>query len=42
MYSPTSNQIGWDRIRNNIKHINDIDEIVDVNNSITVCDDMQI
>ena len=42
MYSPTSNQIGWDRIRNNIKHINDIDEIVDVNNSIIVCDDMQI
>ena len=40
--SPTSNQIGWDRVRNNIKHINDINEIVDVNNYIIVCDDMQI
>ena len=42
LLSPISNQFGWDRIRNNIKHINDIDEIFDVNNSIIVCDDMQI
>ena len=42
LLSPTSNQIGWDRIRNNITHINDINEIVDANNSIIVCDDMQI
>ena len=39
---PTANQIGWDRVRNNIKQINDISEIVDVNNSIIVCDDMQV
>ena len=38
----TANQIGLDRVRNNIKQINDISEIVDVNNSIIVCDDMQV
>ena len=42
LLSPTSNQIGCDRIRNNIKNIDDINEIVDVNDSITVCNDMQI
>ena len=42
LLSPTSNQIGWDRVRNNIKHINDINEIVDANNSIIVCDNVQI
>ena len=42
LLSPTSNQIGWDRIRNNVKNIDDINEIVDVNDSITVCNDMQI
>ena len=42
LLSPTSNEIGWDRIKNNIKHINHINEIVDGDNSIIVCDDMQI
>ena len=42
LLSPTSSQIGWDRIRNNIKNIDNINEIVDVNNSIIVCNDMQI
>ena len=32
----------WDWIRNNIKDINHINEIVDVDNSIIVCYDMQI
>ena len=42
LLSSTANQTGLDRVRNNIKPINDISEIVDVNNSITVCDDMQV
>ena len=42
LLSPTTNQIGWDRVRNNTKHIHNINEIVDVNNSIIVCNDMQI
>ena len=42
LLSPTANQIGWDRVRNNTKHIHNINEIVDVNNSIIVCNDMQI
>ena len=42
LLSPTSNEIGWDRIKNNIRHINHINEIVDGDNSIIVCDDMQI
>ena len=42
LLSPTFNQIGWDRIKNIIKHINDINDVVDINNSIIVCDDMQV
>ena len=42
LLSPTFNQIGWDRIRKNIKHINDINSIVDINNSIIVCDNLQV
>ena len=41
LLSPIFNQIGWDRIRKNIKHINDIN-VVPSNNSIIVCDDMQV
>ena len=42
LLSPTFNQIGWDRIRKNIKHINDINNIVDINNSIIVCGNLQV
>ena len=42
LLSPTTNQIGWDKVRNNTKHINNINEIVDVNNYVIVCNDMQI
>ena len=42
LLSPTSNHIEWDRVRNNIKNINNINEIVDSNNSVIVYDDMQI
>ena len=39
---PTFNQIEWDRIRKNLICIDNIDEIIDVRDSIIVCDDMQI
>ena len=42
LLSPTFNQIGWDRMRKNIKHINDINNIVDIINSIIVWDDVQV
>ena len=42
LLSPTFNQIGRDRIRKNVEHINNINDIVDGNNSIIVCDDMQV
>ena len=40
--SPTFNQIGWDRIRKNIKQINDINDIANANNSTILCDNMQV
>ena len=40
--SPTFNQIGWDRIRKNIEHTNDIKDIAHANNSIIFCNDMQV
>ena len=36
LLSSTFNQIGWDRIRKNFKHINNIDATVDIDNSNTV------
>ena len=42
LLSPTFNQIGWDRIRMDIKDINDINNIANANNSIIICDDMQV
>ena len=42
LLSPTCNQNEWDSIRNSVVHIKNIDEIVDCNNSIIVCDDTQV
>ena len=42
LLSPTFNQIGWDRKRKDIKDINDINNIANANNSIIICDDMQV
>ena len=42
LLSPTSDQNGWGKIRKNIICVNDISEIVDANNCIIVCDDMQV
>ena len=42
LLSPTFNQIGWDRIRMDIQDINDINNIANANNSIIICDDMQV
>ena len=42
LLSPTFNQIGWDRIRKNIKQINDINDIANANNSTILCDNMQV
>ena len=42
LLSPTFNQIGWDRKRKNIKHVNDINYIANANNSIIVCEDIPI
>ena len=42
LLSPRFNQIGWDRIRKNIEHTNDINDIANANNFIIFCNDMQV
>ena len=42
LLSLTFNQIGRDRTRKNIKQINDINDVAHGNNSVIVCDDMQV
>ena len=42
LQSSTFNQNGWDRIRKKLIHVRDISEIIDMCDSIIICNDLQV